>query len=287
MLLCDDQGNCTSCVEDNHVLLLLCSSKALRAAYSINLYTGMLLLACISGDRYISIVQARRFFGLRSQTLIYSRLICTAIWAVAFSLSIPTFIYTERVEENNLLRESLTVCQAQFVSKDTAHLMKVLLPSLQVAIGFLLPLLIMVLSYSSIIWTLLRVHNTQRHKAVRVVLAVVAVFILCHLPYNVALLHQTLMLFQQRECEREKDIHNSLTATRSLAYLHCCLNPILYAFIGVKFRSHFKKILRDLWCQGKKYIYPSGRSSRVTSELYLPTLRSIGSNNENGSSFTM
>ncbi|XP_029569700.1 C-C chemokine receptor type 6 [Salmo trutta] len=262
--------------------------KALRGAYSINLYSGMLLLACISGDRYISVVQARRSFGLRSRTLIYSRLICTAIWTLAIALSIPTVIYNERVEENNRLGKTIVVCQVQFESNKTARLIKVLVPSLQVTMGFFLPILVMVLCYASIIWTLLRAHSTQRHKAVRVVLAVVVVFILCHLPYNMTLLYHTVALFQQRECEGEKVILTALTATKSVAYLHCCLNPILYAFIGVKFRNHFRKILADLWCLGRKYIYPSGRSSRMTSDLYIPTRKSTdGSNNENGSSFTM
>nr|XP_046165314.1 C-C chemokine receptor type 6-like [Oncorhynchus gorbuscha] len=264
--------------------------KALRGAYSINLYSGMLLLACISGDRYISIVQARRSFGLRSKNLIYSRLICTAIWALAIALSVPTVIYNERVEETILLEGTITVCQEQFQSNRTARLMKVLVPSLQVAMGFFLPLLAMVLCYASILWTLLRAQSTQRHKAVRVILAVVLVFIVCHLPYNVVLLYHTVALFQQRECEVEKIILTTLTITRSLAYLHCCLNPILYAFIGVKFRSHFRKILEDLWCMGRKYIYPSGRSSRMTSDLYIPAHKSTdGSNksNKNVSSFTM
>ncbi|XP_010877425.1 C-C chemokine receptor type 6 [Esox lucius] len=262
--------------------------KALRGAYSVNLYSGMLLLACISGDRYISIVLARRSFGLRSRTLIYSRLICMAIWAVALALSVPTFIYTERVEENKLEGERVTVCQARFTLIETARLMKVLVPSLQMAVGFFLPLLIMVLCYSMIAGTLLRTHNTQRNKAVRVVLAVVVVFILCHLPYNVALLYHTVVLFKERECDKERLILTTLTTTRSLAYLHCCLNPVLYAFVGVKFRNHFRKILEDLWCLGRKYIYPSGRSSRMTSDTYFPTLKSAsGSNNDNGSSFTM
>lgn len=124
-------------------------------------------------------------------------------------------------------------------------------------------------------------------KAVRVVLAVVVVFIVCHLPYNMTLLYHTVALFQQRECEGEKVILTALTATKSVAYLHCCLNPILYAFIGVKFRNHFRKILADLWCLGRKYIYPSGRSSRMTSDLYIPAHKSSDGSNKNGSSFTM
>ncbi|XP_071327535.1 C-C chemokine receptor type 6 [Trachinotus anak] len=253
--------------------------KMLRSSYSINLYSGMLLLACISCDRYIAIVQARRSFGARSRALIYSRLICSAVWVFAVALTLPTLIYTERFEEESLGTETFPVmCQLSFNKNETAKLVKVLVPSLQMAIGFLLPLLVMVFCYSSIMCTLLRTQSSQRHKAVRVVLAVVVVFIVCHLPYNVALLTHTLALFKERSCEAEKIKLQILAISRGLAYLHCCLNPILYAFVGVKFRSHFQQIVMDLWCFSKKYIY-SARSSRGTSDICISGFKpSDGSN---------
>ncbi|KAG7225206.1 hypothetical protein INR49_014765, partial [Caranx melampygus] len=254
--------------------------KILRSAYSINLYSSTLLLACISGDRYIAIVQARRSFGARSRALVYSRLICSGVWVFALALTLPTLIYTECFEELSLGTESVTVmCQMSFSKSETAELIKVLVPSLQMAIGFLLPLLVMWFCYSSIIGTLLRTQSSQRHKAVRVVFAVVVVFIMCHVPYNVTLLIHTLSLFKERDCVAEKIKLQVLAITRCIAYLHCCLNPILYAFIGVKFRSHFKQIMLDLWCFSKKYIY-SARSSRGTSDICISSFKpSDGSNN--------
>lgn len=253
--------------------------KILRSAYSINLYSGMLLLACISGDRYIAIVQARRSFGARSRALVYSRLICSGVWVFALALTLPTLIYTEHFEEQSLGTESVTVmCQMSFSRSKTAELMKVLVPSLQMAIGFLLPLLVMGFCYSSIIGTLLRAQSSQRHKAVRVVFGVVVVFVVCHLPYNVTLLIHTRTLFTERDCVAEKMKLHVLSITKCIAYLHCCLNPILYAFIGVKFRSHFKQIVLDLWCYSKKYIY-SARSSRGTSDIGISSFKpSDGSN---------
>ncbi|XP_022606437.1 C-C chemokine receptor type 6-like [Seriola dumerili] len=266
--------------EQHNWLMGPVACKILRSAYSINLYSGMLLLACISGDRYIAIVQARRSFGARSRALIYSRLICSAVWVFAVALTLPTLIYTERFEEQSLGADTVTMmCQLSFNKNETAKLMKVLVPSLQMAIGFLLPLLVMVFSYSSIMCTLLTAQSSQRHKAVRVVLAVVVVFIVCHLPYNVALLIHTLSLFKERKCEAEKIKLQVLAISRGVAYLHCCLNPILYAFIGVKFRSHFRQIMLDLWCFSRKYIY-SARSSRGTSDFCISGLKpSDGSNN--------
>ncbi|XP_029973126.1 C-C chemokine receptor type 6 [Salarias fasciatus] len=259
--------------------------KMLRSAYSVNLYSGMLLLACISGDRYVAIVLARRSFGARSKVLVYSRAICAAVWVFAVALTLPTFIYTQRFEEQDLDKDSVTVmCQMSFRHKETAKVMKVLVPSCQMAVGFLLPLCVMVFCYSGIMCTLLRAQSSQRHKAIRVVLAVVVVFVVCHLPYNVTLLIHTLSLFQVRSCEAERIKLQVLAIFKSVAFLHCCLNPILYAFIGVKFRSHFRQIMADIWCLSKKYIY-SARSSRRTSEVCISGFKS--SEGSNMSSFSV
>ncbi|XP_030260108.1 C-C chemokine receptor type 6a isoform X3 [Sparus aurata] len=274
--------------------------KVLRGSYSVNLYSGMLLLACISADRYIAIVQARRSFRLRS--LPYSRVICTIVWVCALLLSVPTFYfyhwYEPGINEESFYfdEEETTptqapsppqyVCEFMFSDNITAWRTKIAVPSTQLAVGFFLPMLIMVFCYAAVIVTLLKARNFQRHKAVRVVLAVVAVFIICHLPYNMMLLYDTATMFQLQSCDASDALHTAKTVTQTIAYLHCCLNPVLYAFVGVKFRNHFRRIFQDLWCLGKRYITPR-RFSRVTSEIYVSTRRSVDGSSENGSSFTM
>ncbi|TRY96412.1 hypothetical protein DNTS_033281 [Danionella cerebrum] len=272
------------------------SCKLLRGIYSVNLFSGVLLLACISGDRYLAIVKARRSFRLRSSTLLYSHLVCATVWLLALLLSLPTFIYYERylpdpiqstVLQDNITEDMQHVCFFMFELNTTARAMKTIVPSSQVAVGFFLPLVIMGFCYCSVIVTLLRAKNFQRHKAVRVVLTVVFVFVVCHMPYNVTLLYYTIYMFEQQQCSHDEAVHVTLAITKSLAYLHSCLNPLLYAFIGVNFRNHFQKILRDLWCLGKNCM--SARwSLRVSNDLYQSSRRSTDfSNNENVTSFTM
>ncbi|KAM9840372.1 C-C chemokine receptor type 6a [Aulostomus maculatus] len=271
--------------------------KLLRGTYSVNLYSGMLLLACISTDRYIAIVQARRSFRLRS--LPYSRLICTVVWVSALLISFPTFHFYHWYEPsqnafimldedvNQTLSPPEYVCELKFADHDVALMMKVAVPSTQLAVGFFLPLLIMVFCYTSIIVTLLRARNFQRHKAVRVVLVLVVVFVVCHLPYNITLFYDTVHMFEEQSCEGVDALQTAKTVTQTIAYLHCCLNPVLYAFVGVKFRNHFRRIVQDLWCLGKRYIGPR-RFSRVTSDIYMSSRRSVeGCSSDNGSSFTM
>lgn len=252
--------------------------KVLGATYSINLYSGMLLLACISADRYVAIVQARRSFGARSHALTYGRRICSVVWVLALALTLPTLMYTERFEESNPGADNAAVrCQLRFDREETARLIKVLVPSLQVAIGYLLPLVVMVFCYFSIIYTLLRKPIRRRHRAVHVVLVIFLVFVACHTPYNVAMLTHTLPLFTERSCREEQVKLQVLAVSKSVAFLHCCLNPVLYAFVGVRFRSHLRQILQGFWHFRKQYRYPVAQSRR-TSDLRFSGFRSSEGN---------
>ena len=237
--------------------------KLLRGSYSFSLYSGMLLLTCISADHYIAIVQVSQSFRLRS--LSYSRVICTIVWVCAVLLSVPTFyfynlyepgisgdffFYFEEEDMTPTLAPSAPhyVCEFMFMDNITAWRTKIAVPSTQLAVGFFLPMLIMVFCYAAVTITLLKARNFQRHKAVRVVLAVVVVFIICHLPYNMTLLYDTTTMFQLQTCEASDALHTAKTVTQTIAYLHSCLNPVLYAFFG-PFRNRFREIFQDLTCR--------------------------------------
>ncbi|XP_012682168.2 C-C chemokine receptor type 6-like, partial [Clupea harengus] len=311
--------------EQNNWAMGVIACKVLRGAYSLNLYSGMFLLGCISGDRYLAIVCASSSRYLRSRTLVYSHAICLVVWVMALLLSLPTIIYSQLYQYNSetwmvdqnsstsysnnteLTNSTVTIpplggnfsphtastemdppVECILVFEETQDVMKILIPSLQMAIGFLLPLMVMVFCYTCVILTLLKARNFQRHRAVRVVLTVMLVFILCHLPYNLTLLVYTITFWEQKDCSDENSLQMGLHLTQTLAYLHCCLNPFLYAFVGVRFRSHFKKVLQDLWCVGKDYMRARRPSSRLTSEVCLSTRRSVDcSDTDNGTSFTV
>lgn len=272
--------------------------KMLRGSYSVNLYSGMLLLACVSADRYVAIVQARRSFRLRSPAR--SRLICAAVWVSALLLSVPTFysynwyrksefdinVMLDDEENPNETQSDEYMCEFQILDRHLAQATKVAIPSMQLTVGFFLPLLVMIFCYSAIAVTLLRARNFQRHRAVRVVLVVVAVFVCCHMPYNLTLLYDTITMFYLQTCRTSDAVMVTKTLTQTAAHLHCCLNPLLYAFVGAKFRSHFKRIVCDLCCLGRKS-WVSRRNSRVTSEAFLSSRRSMDGSSSQGSSFTM
>ncbi|XP_054404815.1 C-X-C chemokine receptor type 1-like [Pongo abelii] len=140
--------------------------------------------------------------------------------------------------------------------------------------GFIVPLLVMLFCYGFTLRTLFKANMGQKHRAMQVIFAVVLIFLLCWLPYNLVLLTDTLMRTQviKETCEHRNDIGRALDATEILGILHSCLNPLIYAFIGQNFRHGFLKILAMHGLVSKEFLV----RHRVTS--YTSSSVSVSSN---------
>ena len=216
--------------------------KMVFALYKINFFSSMLLLTCISVDRYIAIVQATKAQNLKEKRLFYSKLVCVVVWLLSGLLALPEFIFAQ-VKTNE---RKATFCSLVYWDNKNNRT-KILVLSLQICVGFCLPFLVMLFCYSVIILTLLQARNFEKHKALRVIFAVVAVFVLSQLPYNSLLVVEatqaTNITITDCTIVRNFDIANQVM--KSLAYTHSCLNPILYVFVGVRFRNDLLKVLRS------------------------------------------
>ncbi|XP_051921212.1 C-X-C chemokine receptor type 3.1 [Hippocampus zosterae] len=234
--------------------------KIAGAVFTINCYCGIFLLACISLDRYVSIVHATQVYSRRKPWIIQSS--CLAVWLLSLLLAVPNLIFLEAVENT---RRRKTQCVANFASWELASRL------LCHIVGFLLPSLVLVFCYSCILRRLrCGAGGVQKQKAFRVIAAVVAVFFLCWTPYNVTLMVETSFLGNNRtSCEFRASLQKAMSITPIVGNLHCSLNPILYAFVGVKFRRQLLDILRLLTCKsetGTKFQSVSGRRTSIWSE---------------------
>ncbi|XP_074154831.1 C-X-C chemokine receptor type 1 [Sminthopsis crassicaudata] len=202
----------------------------------VNFYSGILLLACISVDRYLAIVHATRAL---TQKRHWVKFICMGIWGLSLLLSMPILLFREAFYSDVYGY----VCYENIGnSTEKGRLVLRILPQ---SFGFVLPLLVMLFCYGFTLRTLFEAHMGQKHRAMRVIFAVVLVFLLCWLPYNLVLVTDTLLRTHLIEdsCARREAIEQAMNATEVLGFLHSCLNPIIYAFIGHKFRHSFLKIL--------------------------------------------
>ncbi|XP_024123614.1 C-X-C chemokine receptor type 3.1 isoform X2 [Oryzias melastigma] len=238
--------------------------KMAGSLYTVNFYSGIFLLACISLDRYFSIVHATQMYSRRKPWIVHAS--CLVVWYFSLILSIPDWIFLD-VLPDRLNRQRCFRNYAKFGVEDMGQWI-VLSRSIFHAVGFLIPSAVLIFCYSSIFYRLRSGNqNLQKQRACKVIMAVVAVFFICWTPFNITLFVDTVYHRNQNDtCQSNAALDKARAVTQSFGYIHCSLNPILYAFLGVKFRRQLLDILRSLGCKLKvRTKLHSAISSRRTS----------------------
>ncbi|XP_075695095.1 C-X-C chemokine receptor type 3-like [Rhinoderma darwinii] len=208
--------------------------KIVASLFKVNFYAGTFLLACISFDRYLSIVYAVQIYRKHRTNRVHWN--CFAVWSLCIILCIPDALYYSVSFES---RVNMSLCEPLFPEKQSRTLKVMMTLLFQIGV-FLLPLIGMLFCYSHIIITLLKSQGFKKQKAMRLIIAVVVAFFLCWTPYNIVAFIDMLTLLDvvKYDCIVTRNIDFALSVTSCICYLHCCLNPILYAFIGAKFKSN-------------------------------------------------
>ncbi|XP_030607968.1 atypical chemokine receptor 4 [Archocentrus centrarchus] len=221
--------------------------KIVSACYTVNFTCCMLVLACISLDRYLALVRAQgkdqRGWLQRVFTRKCCWKVCLAVWMTAFLLGLPDLILSEVRHASNR-----NICLAVY-PPSMARGGKAALEVVEVFLGFLLPLVVMVTCYWSVGCALRSLPDDSRSrkwKALRVLLIVVGVFVVTQLPYNVVKVYRAMDTVYSlvTHCGTSKVLDQAAQVTESLALTHCCLNPILYAFVGSSFKMHMMKVAK-------------------------------------------
>ncbi|XP_038241657.1 C-C chemokine receptor type 10 [Dermochelys coriacea] len=221
--------------------------QTLQGFYALNFYSGFLFLTCISVDRYMTIVRAQVACRLRPRARCYGWLATGLAWLLSTLLALPQFVYSQAKQYQG--RELCRVLFPASISKAARGATNLA----QVILGFMLPFLVMASCYMAVARTLLAARSFQRHKALRVVLALVLVFVVLQLPYSLVVLLDTADMLGSREmsCAQSRHKDLALVVTNGLAFARCCLNPVLYAFVGVRFRKELWLLASDAGCVGR------------------------------------
>ncbi|XP_016159768.1 PREDICTED: C-C chemokine receptor type 10 [Ficedula albicollis] len=231
--------------------------KALQGLYALNFYSGFLFLTCISVDRYVAIVRVPAACRLRPRARRYGWLTAGLAWLLATLLALPQFIYSQAEQH-----QGIRLCRVVFprvVSREARGATNLV----QVVLGFALPFLVMASCYAAVARTLLATRGAQPHRALRVLLALVLVFVALQLPHSLMVLLDAAELLASWEmsCAQSRSKDLALLVTGGLAYLRCCLNPLLYAFLGQRFRRELWLLASDAGCVGSLDPRCSGCSS--------------------------
>uniref|UniRef100_A0A8C6XL10 C-C motif chemokine receptor 4 n=1 Tax=Naja naja TaxID=35670 RepID=A0A8C6XL10_NAJNA len=205
--------------------------------FQIGFFSGIFFIMLMSIDRYLAIVHVA--FSLKARTATYGTLTSLIVWLVAINVSVPELIFSSSIYDYNR-----TECKLVYFKNSTAWK---LFACMEINIlGLILPSIVISFCYARIVLTLLHCRNNKKKKAVKMIFVVVIMFFMWWTPYNVILFLKCLddvgILGQ---CEISKNLDYAEQVTQILTYFHCCLNPIIYFFMGQKFKLYIKLFFKN------------------------------------------
>ncbi|XP_030065143.1 cysteinyl leukotriene receptor 1 [Microcaecilia unicolor] len=205
-------------------------------AFYVNLYCSIFILTAMSFFRFVAIVFPVR--NLRLVNVRNAKIVCACIWIFVTLTTIP-FLMSGTSEKNNK-----TKCFEPPSSNAGVTNLRVI-NYLALTFYFCVPFLIILICYTLIIKTLLKnAMNKQpatRKKAIRMIIIVMAVFIISFMPYHIQrTIH--LQFLQEKTCEESHHLQKSVVITLALAASNCCFDPLLYFFSGENFRKRLSTL---------------------------------------------
>ncbi|XP_066192762.1 C-C chemokine receptor type 10 [Sylvia atricapilla] len=241
--------------------------KALQGLYFLNFYSGFLFLTCISVDRYVAIVRGPAAWHLhpRTRARCHGRLTVGLAWLLAMLLALPHFIYSQAQQH-----QDFQFCHVVFPPTVVSQVARGATNLVQVVLGFAVPFLVMTVCYAAVARTLLATRGTQHRQTLRVLVALVVVFVVLQLPHSLMVMLDATELLGSWEinCSQSRRKDLALLVTGVLAYLRCCLNPLLYGFLSRRFRQKLWQLARNAGCVGSLEPRCSGcRSPRRRTSL--------------------
>ncbi|KAF6718292.1 C-C chemokine receptor type 4 [Oryzias melastigma] len=216
--------------------------KVVTGIYQLGFYGGTFFVTLMSVDRYLAIVHA--VAAMRARALRYGIIASVVIWTVSVILAVPQVAFASLETEDSETFE----CHPVY-PEETIEFWKKLRNFSENTVGIFLCLPIMIFCYVKILLVLSKSRNSKKDKVVKLIFTVVCVFIACWVPYNILVFLQTLEQLEiLDDCEVSNNISRAMHVTETIALSHCCLNPIIYAFMGEKFRKSLGNALKKHFC---------------------------------------
>ncbi|XP_039533335.1 chemokine XC receptor 1 [Pimephales promelas] len=227
--------------------------KAVNYVFYTGYYSSIIFLTVLTVHRYMAVVHPMSVVMSRKSLHCYATSI--VIWIISFCAAIPQAMFNSVVDAD----ETTPVQLCDFEGEINWKLQTVYLQNFFFVVSFV----IIAFCYTVILTRLLRPTSHTRKKTVQLILFIVVFFFLGWGPYNVAIFLDSLIswgISPFNECEVSKSVDYWMYISRMVAFSHCCLNPVFYVFMGIKFRNHLKKML---WAFRKKNNEPQNRHSRL------------------------
>ncbi|XP_070806037.1 chemerin-like receptor 1 [Pituophis catenifer annectens] len=193
--------------------LMLC--KVHSFVRYLTTFTSVFVLTVISLYRCLMVV--RPVWARNHQSPRFQTLMCIGAWTLALFFSIP-YLVVRTIE----VRNGASCC---IYHKGLRTSTELPLRMSRFFGGFLLPFVVISTAYSVLLCKLRERRWKGCHRTISLVATIVALFFICWLPHHVFVLLNTIW-------SKNALWGIALKVSNALAYLHSCINPVLYGFVG-------------------------------------------------------
>ncbi|XP_037375964.1 C-C chemokine receptor type 8 [Talpa occidentalis] len=232
--------------------------KMVSGFYYIGFFSSMFFITLMSVDRYLAIVHA--VYAVKVRTARRGTAMSLAVWLAAIAAASPLLVFYQVDSEDGMLK-----CYPYY--NQQASKWKIFIHFEINILGLLIPFTILVFCYTSILHQLKNCQNHNKTKAVRLVLLVVTASLFFWVPFNVVLFLSSLHNMHILDgCVMSKQLAYATHVTETISFTHCCVNPIIYAFMGEKFKKHLSEIFQKSFLYFGRQIPRESRDSSPTSQ---------------------
>lgn len=213
--------------------------KVVTFVFFTGFYSSILFLTIMTIYRYLAVVHP--LSDLSAHKLSTGVFVSVLLWMISIGAAMPSLLYSSLVSIPHKGKHSQG-CEYK------APLWKSISISQQ-NIFFLATFAVMAFCYIRILGKIRRTRSHTKNRAVKLVFCIVAAFFLGWVPYNLVIFLRILednLVAPFDNCEASIHLDYAFYVCRLIAFSHCCLNPVFYVFVGVKFRRHFKSILHQM-----------------------------------------
>ncbi|XP_034023589.1 probable G-protein coupled receptor 25 [Thalassophryne amazonica] len=240
---------------------LLC--KVSSYIITVNRFSNIFFLTCMSVDRYLAVVKLMDSRYLRSSGCI--RGTCTAVWSISLMLGIPSLLYRKVEQSSN----------GQSCVDDEQSLVFLSLSLTMALLTFVLPVLIILFCYGTIL-THLNKHciaaanhrAKARHRhSLKMVVSIIVAFVVSWLPFNIFKVIIISLQLSGSELSCLSWPRNGLVLSCCLAFLNSCVNPAIYLLLDHHFRRQ-AEVIYTSWtssCTGKQNLHSHNSSASFTN----------------------
>ncbi|XP_045912413.1 lysophosphatidic acid receptor 6 [Micropterus dolomieu] len=202
-----------------------------------NIYMSICFMTCICVDRYMATVHPHTYLRLRS--LWCSLVVSVLLWCVV-GVAMLVFILMGPLKTNDDESGSHKCFENFDKTEWSSRLVAYSVVSL--IFGSLLPSTITLVCYPLAASRISMIKTKTAQKAVRVIYTILAITLLCFLPYHVVyLLHLLRRMDIIQRCSSVNAIYNARRVTMALVILNTCMDPVLYYVTTSQFKwKHLK-----------------------------------------------